>query len=155
MSQPRHFGAGFVFPARSTPSPRIVVAGAEEGASPHCAIALTGVNFQALAYKDALIHTGSHPSLRSRMPDLLPPVSPYVVIVEADPDNRQMYALFLESRGARVHVAATAAGALAHLRDGSPADALVFDAVNLGMTVQAFCNAVRKNGNGLPGGSSS
>jgi CheY-like chemotaxis protein len=84
------------------------------------------------------------------MTDLLPPVAPAVVVVEADPDNRQMYALYLESRGARVHVAATAAGALAHLRDGSPADALIFDVVNLGMTVQAFCNAVRKNGDRPP-----
>jgi CheY-like chemotaxis protein len=78
-----------------------------------------------------------------------PPV-PSVVVFEADPDNRHMYTLYLESRGARVHAAATGADALAHLRDGSPVDALIFDVVNLGMTVPAFCNAVRKAGNPPP-----
>jgi CheY-like chemotaxis protein len=80
------------------------------------------------------------------MTDSLPPAPPSVVVFEADPDNRNMYTLYLESCGARVHASATATDALAHLQEGSTADALIFDAVNLGMTVPAFCHAVGKAG---------
>ena len=42
------------------------------------------------------------------MTDSIPPVPPSVVVFDPDPDNRHMYAAYLESRGARVHAAATA-----------------------------------------------
>jgi hypothetical protein len=48
------------------PSPRIVMAGAEEGDSLGRVRSLWAVTFQALASKHALVHTCSCPSLRSR-----------------------------------------------------------------------------------------
>jgi CheY-like chemotaxis protein len=80
------------------------------------------------------------------MPDVSPLVTPSFLVVDADVDNRLMYTVYLESLGAGVHPVATAVDALARLKDGSLPDAVIFDAVNLGMTVPAFCTAVRQIG---------
>jgi CheY-like chemotaxis protein len=81
------------------------------------------------------------------MTDLSSRVAPSVALMEADPDTRNLYTQFLESRGARVHAVASATDVLACLQDGSLPDALIFDVVNLGMKVPEFCKAVRRAGN--------
>ena len=78
------------------------------------------------------------------MAELSRRVSPTVVVFEADPDTRNLYTQYLESRGANVRSAATAADTFGSLHDGSPLDALIFDVVQLGMPVPAFCQAARQ-----------
>lgn len=81
---------------------------------------------------------------QTRMTDISTHASPSVVVFEADADNRNMCALYLEIQGARVRPVTTPNDVLARLHDVPPPDALVFDIVCLGMTVSSLCTAVQQ-----------
>jgi CheY-like chemotaxis protein len=117
-------------------------------AARHGAAAGTDATLRQLAGACVRAHGGAHLlapcQVGSRMTDSPQCGTPSVVVFEADHDNRHMYKLYLESRGARVQSVTNAADALARLYDALPPDALIFDVVRFDMPIAAFCEAVRQ-----------